>query len=253
MAATVSMSHLKRHEKLQAYVSDLVGRFVNLRNLYAHLDPMIFDEKVTKTWGSGNANRGFETIRYTLFFSCIQSIAGMAIDADDRTPCLSKSINALEDKSFRDYLRAQYSCTVIPYVGDDDPMVLASLKAFEARERVERRIAFDDAYAQMLVQWEKLKISKELAAFRTVRDKLTAHHELRKKADGYAPVNVVELELKWGALRSMVPLLQEIVSDIDLLVRNAGFAYDILDEQLAEASAAFWGTEIRPVTVPPLR
>ena len=49
----------------------------------------------------------------------------------------------------------------------------------------------------------------------------------------------------------MIPLLQEIVSDIDLLVRNAGFAYDILDEQLAEASAAFWGMEVRPVRVAP--
>jgi hypothetical protein len=55
-------------------------------------------------------------------------------------------------------------------------------------------------------------------------------------------VDISSLEIKWGDLRATIARMQRLLELIGLLVRNAGFAWEMLDEQLSKASAAFWGS-----------
>ncbi len=79
-----------------------------------------------------------------------------------------------------------------------------------------------------------------LEGFRTIRDKLTAHTEIRFVADKYQPIDIGELGIQWGDLKTVMSEMQVCVELIGLIVRNAGFAWEMLDEQLTEASRGFW-------------
>jgi hypothetical protein len=81
-----------------------------------------------------------------------------------------------------------------------------------------------------------------LGAFRTVRDKLTAHTEIRFVADKYQPVDIGALGVKWGDLKTCIVKMQHCVELIGFIVRNAGFAWDMLDRQLSEAAHGFWSS-----------
>ena len=52
---------------------------------------------------------------------------------------------------------------------------------------------------------------------------------------------VVVLDIKEGfAEGKAIDMMQTLVENLGLLIRNAGFAWEMLDEQLSEASHAFW-------------
>jgi hypothetical protein len=72
------------------------------------------------------------------------------------------------------------------------------------------------------------------------RDKLIAHADLHHEDGNYRLFDLSELGLKWGDVDTLVAELQWIVDTITLLVREASFAFDTLDEQILEASERFW-------------
>lgn len=41
-------------------------------------------------------------------------------------------------------------------------------------------------------------------------------------------------------MRRAIETMQSLVEDLGLVIRNAGFAWDMLDEKLDKASKAFW-------------
>jgi hypothetical protein len=77
--------------------------------------------------------------------------------------------------------------------------------------------------------------------FRTVRDKISAHTEVRYVADKYQLVDIATLGIKWGDLRSTIARMQRIIELIGLIVRNAGFAWDSFEAQISDAASRFWG------------
>jgi len=79
-----------------------------------------------------------------------------------------------------------------------------------------------------------------MKGFLTIRDKISAHTEVRYVADKYQFVDIASLGIKWGDMRADIETMQRLVELVGLLIRNAGFAWDMLDEQLETASAAFW-------------
>ena len=54
-------------EKLQASANHLLDAFIELREKYALLEPMLISEMVQKERGSGRQARGFEILKYSLF------------------------------------------------------------------------------------------------------------------------------------------------------------------------------------------
>lgn len=76
----------ERAQKLKAHTEQLLDLFLQLKENYAFLEPMLFDRDVVSTYGSGHKARGFNAIKFSLFYACAQDLAKLAFDSDRRTP-----------------------------------------------------------------------------------------------------------------------------------------------------------------------
>lgn len=228
-------------EKLEAHASHLLDAFIRLRERYSLLEPMLFDPEVPKSRGSGPQARGFLTLRHSLFLSCAQDIAKLTLDADKRTPSIKSLMTSLEDthlcKGFEDRFAVWQSPSVET---ETDPEIIEALKRMEVRQQVGRRTQFSEILRRLRENWTVLSQEAYLAGFLTIRDKVAAHTEVLLIADKYQFVDIGTLGVKWSDLRRAVESMQSIVEDLGLVIRNAGFAWEMLDEQLKKASKAFW-------------
>ena len=228
-------------EKLEAHASHLLDAFIGLRERYAMLDPMLFQEEVSTQRGSGQQARGFIILRLSLFLSCVQDIAKLSLDEDKRTPSLYNLVAALTDEALREKLRERFSRWKIPSVEEEsDPEIVAALRRIEEREEEELRAQFDELYSETMALWARLSTNAAMKGFLTIRDRVSAHTEVRYVADKYQFVDIATLGIKWGDLKANIETMQRLVELVGLLIRNAGFAWDMLDEQLSKASADFW-------------
>ncbi|MBV7455823.1 hypothetical protein KW843_15190 [Acidovorax sp. sif1233] len=228
-------------EKLEAHAGHLLDSFIALREKYAMLEPMLFDPDTVMTRGSREQFRGFQILRNSLFFSCAQDIAKLTLDADKRTPSIRNLVSALDDALVVAELEERYAVWVIPSAGEEkDPEIAMALRGLEERERKELRDQFREYVAELRTLWAELSSAPAVLGFLTVRDKVSAHTEVRFVADKYQLVDIANLGIKWSDLRLSIASMQRLVELIGFIVRNAGFAWDSLDHQLSKASMAFW-------------
>lgn len=229
-------------EKLEAYASHLLDAFIGLREKYALLAPMLFNEEVVGSRGAFKQNRGFKILQRSLFLACAQDIAKLCFDKHDRTPSILKIISALENASLRSNLEEKFAACTAPFIEDEsDPEILEALAAFETWERSQLRAQFLCLYAELTEKWHTLSTSEAAKGFHTIRDKVSAHTEVQYLIDKYQPVDIAELGIKWKDIGGTIESMQRIVEIIGLIVRNAGFAWDSLDEHLSVAATDFWG------------
>lgn len=231
-----------RIEKLQAHSSLLLDSFIQLQERYALLEPMLFNVSVVKNKGSGKPARGFLILRHSLFLSCSQDIAKLTLDSDERTPSLFKLMRDLSDKSVRDKLRELFAIWEIP-IFEDDLEIQEALHRIELREEAERREQFDTLFCEATTIWTKISTSSAMHGFKTIRDKISAHTEIRFVADKYQFVDIGKLGIQWGEIGSTIHDMQKLIELTGLLIRNSNFAWDMLKDQLSQASQDFWGTE----------
>lgn len=231
-------------EKLEAHASHLLDAFIQLRQRHSILDPMLFNKDVIATHGSGKRAMGFRILRHSLFLSCAQDIAKLTLDDDPRTPSLSNNIRALTNDVIRHALREQFALWKIPLAeGETDLEILEALRRMELREEAQRRTQFDDLYREATALWAALSTSPTIKSFRTIRDKVSAHTEVHLVADKYQFVDIGTLGIKWADVKATIEQMQRLVELIGMLIRNAGFAWDLLDKQLEYASEGFWGID----------
>ena len=119
-------------------------------------------------------------------------------------------------------------------------LVLEALKFLNAQEEVERRVEFDSHLRELRDWWSKNEISKIVQSCRVIRDKVTAHTEIKYVIDRYVAVDITALDLKWSDVNNFTLELRSPVAAIGTLIRCAGFAWEMLDEQLANAAKNFW-------------
>ena len=228
-------------EKLEAHASHLLDAFIRLRERYAMLEPMLFDPVVPKQRGSGAQARGFLTLRHSLFLSCAQDIVKLTLDSDKRTPSIKNLMKTLDDPDLCKVLREKYAIWVIPSVeAETDPEIAAALERMELREQAERRVQFDEILENAKRNWSTLEVEPYLSGFLTIRDKVSAHTEVLLVADKYQFVDIGTLGIKWSDMKRAIEAMQSLVEDLGFVIRNAGFAWDMLDGQLVKASKAFW-------------
>ena len=234
-----------QYAKTEANARHLLDGFIALKERYAFLHPMIFDKGLVAARGSGQRGRGFDTLRRSLLLTCIQDIAKFTLDRDRRAPSLANIASSLEDEAFRDDLRERYAVwgSIRPDEDQfDDHTVLEALNKIEARETQTRRIAFDDAYQQFSAQWVALKDSPTLLSSIKVRDKVTAHTEIRFENEQYVPFDISTLGIKYGDIKEMIDQVQDLVRLVGFVVRAAAFDWEGLDDQLSKAAYHFWAS-----------
>lgn len=227
--------------KLEAHASHLLDAFIRLRERYSLLDPMLFHEQIPKLRGSGSQTRGFLTLRHSLFVSCAQDIAKLSLDSDPRTPSIKNLITALDDVTLVNELRERFAIWHPPSIEDEtDPEIIEALRRMELREEAEQRVQFDEILSAARQSWNDLSASRCMSGFLTIRDKIAAHTEVHFIADKYQFVDIGTLGIKWSDMRKAIEIMQQLVEKLGQLIRNAGFAWDMLDEQLSKASLSFW-------------
>jgi hypothetical protein len=142
----------------------------------------------------------------------------------------------------RKTLREQFANWKIPDGNDvTDTEILDALRRMELREEAQPGSQFDDLYCEATKLWAALSTSTTINSFRTIRDKVSAHTEVGYVADKYQFVDISTLGIKWGDIKATVEQMQRLVEIIGMLIRNAGFAWESLDEQLKRSSTNFWG------------
>jgi hypothetical protein len=228
-------------EKIEAHASHLLDAFIALRERYALLHPMLFDPDVPKLRGTGNQARGFLTLRQSLFLSCAQDVAKLALDTDTRTPSIKRLVASIQADDVQVIFRQRFSEWVLPSTEEDfDPEIVAALRRIELREQDEKRVQFDELLFKTTEDWNALSSDSVLLGFLTIRDKVSAHTEVLLVADKYQFFDIGSLGIKWSDMKRLIDQMQSLVEALGLLIRNAGFAWDMLDAQLAKCGQEFW-------------
>lgn len=88
-------------ERLEALAGHLLDGYLALRERNAIVSPLLFDKETAEFYGSGKRSRGFRVLRNSLFLSCIQDIAKLTADSDERTPSVSKFVKALSEPALK--------------------------------------------------------------------------------------------------------------------------------------------------------
>jgi hypothetical protein len=227
--------------RIEALASSLLDGFLLLRGKYELLEPMLFDHDLAKERGAGKAAHGFSALTHILFLACVQDIAKLACDTDKRAPSLYNIHKALQDLPIRNNRREQFAGWGDPNIDPNtDPVIAEMLKRIDFQEQGERRERFDALYSEFNGLWDELSTKESLIAFRTVRNKVTAHTEIRFLGDKYEPINIGALGIKWGDVKRLLEPMERLVELSGLLVRNAGFAWDSFDKQQKRVAADFW-------------
>ncbi|MSM39510.1 MAG: hypothetical protein GJT30_07810 [Geobacter sp.] len=232
--------------KLQSHTDHLLSCLLGLKEKFAFLRPMLFDEETVQQYGNGDRFRGFESIKYSLFYGCAQDLARMTLDTTERTPSIAGIIASLQaNPHLLRELRIMYSewGYGVPVNDSGDEEIKAALEQLHEREKEKRRQKFDAMCNELNTAWEAFKAKPSTKAFRIIRDRLTAHLELRRGEDGvYRPIDIATLGLTWGDLGESIRDVDKMVELLNAIVRNAGFVMEEFDEKLDEAVKGFWKT-----------
>lgn len=234
-------------EKCQAHAGHLLDAFILLKERYSILHPMLFDKAVVGCFGARDRSRGFEVLRNSLLLSCAQDIAKLTFDNDERTPSFHNMMLALEGESLRQNLRDEFSRLETPLIdGQEDPEIIEALKIWAQQDSTNRAEQFDKNYKSAVEQWGNLQSCNVFDGFRKIRDKVVAHSEVRYVADKYQFIDISELGITMSDLELAINRMQDLVVLIELIIRNAGFSWDMLDERLSKDSKGFWNPSVAP-------
>jgi len=228
-------------DKIVAHSSHLLTAFIQLRERYALLHPMLFVEHVPKQYGSRKQARGFAILKSSLFLSCCQDIAKLTTDSYDNTPSIKKLMAKLQDESVRNQFRKRLGVARgLPVEDEDDPVLAEAYRRMAQNDEAAYGAQFDQTYDEAVRLWQDMETSMVLKDFRTIRDKVTAHTELKLHNDEYKPVDIATLGITWGDLKRTIDCMQHLVELIGRLTRDASFAWDHLDRLLTAAGEDFW-------------
>ncbi len=72
---------------------------------------------------------------------------------------------------------------------------------------------FNGVYSEYLERAEELLSSHSVGGYKTIRDKLISHNELRPSTTGYDFFDVKEAKLQYGDERKLLETLQLLVDD----------------------------------------
>jgi hypothetical protein len=228
-------------EKLQAHAGHLLDGFLQLRERYAILKPILYGGDPLPPVIPREARRGLDILRQSLLFSCVHDIAKLTLDADRRTPSIRNIVGSLSDESVRATLQSQFAIWHLPSANEiTDPEILDALKRIELREQTERQAQFEELWCELTTTWTSLSTDAALKGFLLIRDKVTAHTEIRFIADKYQLFDIGSLHLKYGDLDRLVAQTQRSVELIGLIVRNTTFSWEDLDGDLSMAAQNLW-------------
>lgn len=230
-------------EKLSGHTDRLVDVFLAIIRGYAVVAPMMFDERVVAAYGQEAKAMGFQIVRQTLLLGVILDLVKITVDEQDsRIPSIANIISALDDGKVVEYLRAQQVDR--QYLEPITVLTEAENAARLQREKDQMGRRFDERLANLNKNWPKLRDSPQLAVFKAVRDRYLAHLEVRfdPTTRSYRILSLEDVGLKWGDANHVISLTKDVVDDLNLVVRQAGFDWKGFEKQNEGIALGFWPT-----------
>jgi hypothetical protein len=215
--------------KLESQVEALLTLTLWAFERFRFLQPMLNNRQLLDRIERENKGAGFNQLRNWLYWSLVLELAKLCHDngSQKRAP----SIYAIRQKF------------------DSNPAIVQAIEDKYAKNNREiadanqLREEFRTIYARFCENADRMLSERVAGGYKTIRDKLIAHNELRKDGQFH---NVKEEELKYGDEHSLLKTLQELITDLMLLVKttdiesvwSSSLRYD------REMVCEFWGLDL---------
>ncbi|MFC2171826.1 hypothetical protein ACFLU6_04250 [Acidobacteriota bacterium] len=217
-------------KKVQAYSSNMAVTFLAVENKYGILRPMIFNKALFNRYDQPYKMDGFLTLKIVLFIDATKDIVKVVFDKDHRSPSLYRIIKYLENEEIRLAFRESFSS----WLGTDSYSTLKN--EFDRKYKV-----IKDSFQSLC----GLEVSEKL---KDVRNKISAHIEMRKDGEGYRILSIGDLELEWNSLEGFLQLVKPIVFDTAYIVGNETYDHDSFSESNLKTSGAFWDLDVKDIS-----
>jgi hypothetical protein len=169
--------------KLEGEVEGLFDLTLRAYERFIFLRPMLINQELLGRIGKDAKAIGFKRPRNWLYWSLVQDLAKICSDKDPRSPSIITVTQKLKDAPLRKELEAK--C-----VKKNREMGEATVRA-----------SFNRRYADYLSRADEMLSSHSVGGYKTIRDKLISHNELRPSPTsqtGYDFFDVKDANLKYG-------------------------------------------------------
>ena len=207
--------------KLESEVEALFNLTQRASARFHFLKPMLDNRKLIDRIESENKGEGFNQLRSWLYWALVLELSKLCRDNDERSP----SIHAIRNRLANDAALVQ--ALEDKYAKNNREMFDEATLRAEFRNICER---FEKAADEMLG-------GRVAGGYRTIRNKLIAHNELRKDGQFH---DVKDEGLKYGDERALLKRLQELVTDLATIVRNVDVEWSTGDRWDDEIASTFW-------------
>ncbi len=227
-------------KRLEAEAESLVILLIRAYAQFLFLRPMLVHYELIARIGTEGKSAGFKQLRNLLYWSFIQELVKLCKDGDERTPTVERLMEKIKGTAVKKILEDKFSCNGLPQIeGEDEETWKRHQKEYEK----ESRERFSNVFDRLQNNTKKLLDSNALSGFKKIRDTLIAHNELRKTENNYEFFDIEELKLEFGQERELLKLLEEVVNDLNSVVRNTGFSWEPYLEQETRDVCKFWEIE----------
>jgi AbiU2 len=189
-------------KKLESQVEALFTLTLNAFGRFRFLRPMLDNRKLLDRIEQENKADGFNRLRNWLYWALVLELAKLCHDngKQKRAP----SIYAIREKLKNPEL--------VQALEDKD-----AKNNREMAESAELRKEFRTICTRFCENADRMLSEAVAGGYKTIRDKLIAHNELRKDGKFH---EVKDEKLKYGDERKLLTTISELVTDLELLVRN---------------------------------
>jgi len=211
--------------KLEAEVEALFDLTIRAYARFIFLRPMLTDQRLHDRIGKETKAIGFQHLRSWLYWGLVQELTKICSDKDPRSPSIAVVTQKLKDIELRKQLEEKY-------VKNNREMGEARLRA-----------SFNKSYSDYENRAEELLSSHSVGDYKTIRDKLISHNELRLSREsrtGYDFFDVKDAKLKYGDERKLLETLKVLIDDLLLIVRNVDFSWESFFRNEEKIARDFW-------------
>jgi HEPN superfamily AbiU2-like protein len=212
----------ERIAELEAEVEALFDLTTRAYARFIFLRPMLTDKQLHDRIGKEARAIGFRQLRNWLYWALVQELTKICSDKDRRSPSITTVTQKLRDVRLRNQL--------------EEKCVKKNREMGEAQVRA----SFARAYFDYERRAEEVLSSHSVGSYKTVRDKLISHNELRRSPSGYGFFDVKEAKLKYGDERKLLETLKVLIDHLLLIVRNIDFSWDSFFRNEERDARDFW-------------
>jgi AbiU2 len=221
--------------KLEGEVEALFDLILRAHARFIFFRPMMSNQDLLDRIGKEAKGVGFRRLRNCLYWALVHELAKICSDNDPRSPSITKMTRKLRDAELRKQLEAK--CLKNNREMGEEPV----------------RVSFKKAYQEFQKRAEEMLSSHSVGGYKTIRDKLISHNELRLSPEsrtGYDFFDVKHAKVKYGDERKLLEILKVLIDDLLLVVRNVDFSWESFFCNEEKVASDFWelntGNPIRP-------